>query len=88
MASASLATAVAVRVWPSWAVPLTVTDKVGAMSTTAADAALVAVAPLPSLSVEVAITRNAWPSSASAAVWVEAVAPDMLDHVVPLRDCH
>jgi hypothetical protein len=41
-ASASLATAVAVSVWPSCAVPLIVTDRVGAMSVAATVGPLVA----------------------------------------------
>jgi hypothetical protein len=39
-------------------VPLTVTDKVGAMSTIATVAVLVAEVPPPSLSAEVATTRS------------------------------
>ena len=45
----------AVSVCPSCAVPLTDSESVGVMSTTAAVAALVALAPLPSASVEVAL---------------------------------
>src|SRR6516225_11663691 len=47
-------TAVAVRVWPSCAVPLTETERVGLMSTPARVAVLVALLLLPSVSVEVA----------------------------------
>jgi hypothetical protein len=65
-ASLSLVTAVAVSVCPSCTVPLTVTDRVGAASVTAAVAALFAEVPPPSLSVEVATTRSWCVSFASA----------------------
>jgi hypothetical protein len=83
-----VACGVAVRVAPSTALPLTDTVSVGATSVTEAVATLVAVVPPPSLSVDVAITRNWCASFDSPTRKVELVAPEMLDQVEPLRDCH
>jgi hypothetical protein len=82
---------VVVRVWPDWGVPDTVGREAtaGGVAVTNAVGAEGALA-LPPLFVALTTTMSVCPTSALAAVYVVAVAPEMLLQFAPVESqrCH